>query len=68
MIHHSHGSLSLGPDTAVTHAHVHVNMQSLARGQTHTFIAVGSSKALVCLEITALEMIHKNLTVSQAIL
>ena len=60
MIHHSHGSLSLGPDTAVTHAQVHVNMQSLARGQTHTFITVGSSKALVCLEITALEMIHKN--------
>lgn len=61
MIHHSHGSLSLGPDTAVTHIHMHVNMQSYARGQTRTFISGGSSQALVYLEITALEMIQKNL-------
>lgn len=61
MIHHSHGALSLGPDTAVTHTHMHVNMQSCARRQTHTFMAGGSSQALVYLEITALEMIHKNL-------
>lgn len=53
MIHHSHGSLSLGPDTAVTHTHMHVNMQSCARGQTQTFIACSASQALVYLEITA---------------
>lgn len=38
MIHHSRGSLSLGPDTAVIHTHV--DTQSVARRQTHPFIAV----------------------------
>lgn len=61
MIHHSHGPLSLGPDTAVTHTHMHVNMQSSARGQMHAFISGGVSQALIYLEIAALEMIHKNL-------
>lgn len=40
MIHHSRGSLSLGPHTAVIHAHV--DTQSFARRQTHPFIAVGT--------------------------
>lgn len=61
MIHHSHGSLSPGPDTAVTQPHMHVNMQSSARGQTHTFIAGSASQALVYLEITALEMMRNKL-------
>lgn len=48
VIHHLHRSLSLGPDTAVTH--MHVNIQSCIRGgQTHTFITGGSSPSLACL-------------------